>query len=154
MDTPVESILQVGMHMTLLSSIDDFSLDVHHDTRRLQWHLGGIAKHQTHLDRLALYVLLIPSMRFRKNPLVSLHRSTCYSAFESSYRNDGWHLCEGIKLTDIRYSDNVALKIAEIKNEWMRQWARTVLIVERSIPPAERLQHQNRWCTPTNFHCQ
>lgn len=26
----------------------------------------------------------------------------------------------------------------------MRQWARTVLIVERSIPPAERLQHQNR----------
>ena len=26
----------------------------------------------------------------------------------------------------------------------MRQWARTVLIVERSIPPAERLQHQNK----------
>ena len=23
------------------------------------------------------------------------------------------------------------MKIAEIKNEWMRQWARTVLIVER-----------------------
>ena len=35
-------------------------------------------------------------------------------------------------------------QIAEIKNEWMRQWARTVLIVERSIPPAQRLQHQNR----------
>ena len=25
------------------------------------------------------------------------------------------------------------MKIAEIKNEWMRQWARTVLIVERLI---------------------
>ena len=35
-------------------------------------------------------------------------------------------------------------KIAEIKNEWMRQWARTVLIVERSISPKERLRQQNR----------
>ena len=34
-------------------------------------------------------------------------------------------------------------KIAEIKNEWMRQWARTVLIVERGIPPAERMRQQN-----------
>merc|ERR1719264_1639178 len=37
-------------------------------------------------------------------------------------------------------------KIAEIKNEWMRQWARTVLIVERSISPKERLRQQNRYC--------
>ena len=38
-------------------------------------------------------------------------------------------------------------KIAEIKNEWMRQWARTVLIVERGIAPAERLRQQDlyRW---------
>ena len=35
-------------------------------------------------------------------------------------------------------------QIAEIKNEWMRQWARTVLIVERSIAPNERLRQQNR----------
>ena len=34
-------------------------------------------------------------------------------------------------------------KIAEIKNEWMRQWARTVLIVERGIPPEERLRQQD-----------
>merc|ERR1719234_3073399 len=34
-------------------------------------------------------------------------------------------------------------KIAEIKNEWMRQWARTVLIVERGIAPAERLRQQD-----------
>jgi hypothetical protein len=34
-------------------------------------------------------------------------------------------------------------KIAEIKNEWMRQWARTVLIVERGIPPKERLRQQD-----------
>jgi len=34
-------------------------------------------------------------------------------------------------------------KIAEIKNEWMRQWARTVLIVERCIAPEERLRQQN-----------
>ena len=26
-------------------------------------------------------------------------------------------------------------KIAAIKNEWMRQWARIVLIVERTVPP-------------------
>ena len=37
-------------------------------------------------------------------------------------------------------------QIAEIKNEWMRQWARTVLIVERSISPGERLRHQNNYC--------
>ena len=34
-------------------------------------------------------------------------------------------------------------KIAEIKNEWMRQWARTVLIVERGIHPSERKIQQN-----------
>ena len=33
--------------------------------------------------------------------------------------------------------------VAEIKNEWMRQWARTVLITERGIPPAERLRQQD-----------
>lgn len=33
--------------------------------------------------------------------------------------------------------------IAAIKNEWMRQWARTVLIVERGIPPKERLRQQD-----------
>ena len=37
-------------------------------------------------------------------------------------------------------------KIAEIKNEWMRQWARMVLMIERSIPPKERLRQQNRYC--------
>ena len=35
-------------------------------------------------------------------------------------------------------------KIAEIKNEWMRQWARMVLMIERSISPKERLRQQNR----------
>lgn len=35
--------------------------------------------------------------------------------------------------------------VAEIKNEWMRQWARTVLIVERGIPPAERLRQQDMY---------
>merc|ERR1719192_2755615 len=34
-------------------------------------------------------------------------------------------------------------KIAAIKNEWMRQWARTVLIVERSCSPKERLKFQD-----------
>ena len=34
-------------------------------------------------------------------------------------------------------------KIAEIKNEWMRQWARVVLLVERGIPPAQRLKEQD-----------
>ena len=34
-------------------------------------------------------------------------------------------------------------KIAAIKNEWMRQWAKTLLITERSIPPKERLRQQD-----------
>jgi len=34
-------------------------------------------------------------------------------------------------------------RIAEIKNEWMRQWARIVLLVERGIHPAERLKQQD-----------
>ena len=33
--------------------------------------------------------------------------------------------------------------VASIPNEWMRQWARTVLIVERGIAPKERLRQQN-----------
>ena len=36
-------------------------------------------------------------------------------------------------------------RIAEIKNEWMRQWARVVLLVERGIPPAQRLIEQNNY---------
>ena len=44
----------------------------------------------------------------------------------------------------VSVDNSIPEQIAEIKNEWMRQWARTVLIVERSIPPAERLEHQNR----------
>ena len=43
----------------------------------------------------------------------------------------------------IIHSGDTYTKIAEIKNEWMRQWARTVLIVERGIPPKERLRQQN-----------
>lgn len=34
-------------------------------------------------------------------------------------------------------------KIAAIKNEWMRQWAKTLLITERGIPPQERLRQQD-----------
>ena len=37
-------------------------------------------------------------------------------------------------------------KIAAIKNEWMRQWARVVLIVERTVPPRERLRMQDLYC--------
>ena len=37
-------------------------------------------------------------------------------------------------------------KIAAIKNEWMRQWARVVLIVERTVPPKERLRLQDLYC--------
>ena len=35
--------------------------------------------------------------------------------------------------------------VAEIKNEWMRQWARVVLLVERGIPPKQRLIEQNKY---------
>ena len=36
-------------------------------------------------------------------------------------------------------------KIAEIKNEWMRQWARVVLLIERQISPKQRLIEQNNY---------
>ena len=35
--------------------------------------------------------------------------------------------------------------VAEIKNEWMRQWARVVLLVERGIPPKQRLIEQDNY---------
>ena len=35
--------------------------------------------------------------------------------------------------------------VAEIKNEWIRQWARVVLLVERGIPPKQRLVEQNKY---------
>ena len=41
---------------------------------------------------------------------------------------------------------NTYTVIAEIKNEWMRQWARTVLIVERGISPKTRLKKQSGYC--------
>ena len=34
-------------------------------------------------------------------------------------------------------------KIAAIKNEWIRQWARIILLLERGIPPKERLIQQD-----------
>ncbi|XP_017298846.1 transient receptor potential cation channel subfamily V member 5 [Diaphorina citri] len=34
---------------------------------------------------------------------------------------------------------NTYQKIAETRNEWQRQWARIVLVVERGVPPKERL---------------
>lgn len=35
---------------------------------------------------------------------------------------------------------NTYQKIAETRNEWQRQWARIVLVVERGVSPSERLR--------------
>lgn len=43
---------------------------------------------------------------------------------------------------------NTYQKIAEIRNEWQRQWARIVLVVERSVPPAERLKNFKQYSQP------
>ncbi|CAG9802186.1 unnamed protein product [Chironomus riparius] len=40
---------------------------------------------------------------------------------------------------------NTYTKIAETKNEWQRQWARIVLVVERSVPPHDRLKNFNHY---------
>jgi len=40
---------------------------------------------------------------------------------------------------------NTYQKIAETRNEWQRQWARIVLVVERSVSPQERLHNQLRY---------
>ena len=36
---------------------------------------------------------------------------------------------------------NTYQKIAETRNEWQRQWARIVLVVERGVSPRERLKN-------------
>merc|ERR1719369_2682267 len=41
---------------------------------------------------------------------------------------------------------NTYSEIAAIKNEWMRQWARTVLVLERGISPSARLKSQDGYC--------
>ncbi|XP_045115765.1 transient receptor potential cation channel subfamily V member 5-like [Portunus trituberculatus] len=43
---------------------------------------------------------------------------------------------------------NTYERIAEMKNEWMRQWARIVLVVERGISPEERLKHLTAYSQP------
>ncbi|KAK8390258.1 hypothetical protein O3P69_010148 [Scylla paramamosain] len=43
---------------------------------------------------------------------------------------------------------NTYERIAEMKNEWMRQWARIVLVVERGISPEERLKHLMAYSQP------
>ncbi|XP_075163495.1 transient receptor potential cation channel subfamily V member nanchung [Haematobia irritans] len=43
---------------------------------------------------------------------------------------------------------NTYQKIAEIRNEWQRQWARIVLVVERSVAPAERLKNFMQYSQP------
>lgn len=40
---------------------------------------------------------------------------------------------------------NTYTKIAETKNEWQRQWARIVLVVERGIAPHDRLKNFNEY---------
>lgn len=40
---------------------------------------------------------------------------------------------------------NTYTKIAETKNEWQRQWARIVLVVERGVPPHDRLKNFNNY---------
>lgn len=43
---------------------------------------------------------------------------------------------------------NTYQKIAETRNEWQRQWARIVLVVERGVAPAERLRNLNQYSQP------
>ncbi|GAB0094008.1 hypothetical protein DMENIID0001_092090 [Sergentomyia squamirostris] len=43
---------------------------------------------------------------------------------------------------------NTYQKIAETRNEWQRQWARIVLVVERGVAPAERLKNLNSYSQP------
>ncbi|KOB61355.1 Nanchung, partial [Operophtera brumata] len=43
---------------------------------------------------------------------------------------------------------NTYQKIAETRNEWQRQWARIVLVVERGVPPAQRLKNLLTYSQP------
>lgn len=43
---------------------------------------------------------------------------------------------------------NTYTMIAETKNEWQRQWARIVLVVERGVPPSERLKNFMAYSQP------
>lgn len=43
---------------------------------------------------------------------------------------------------------NTYQKIAETRNEWQRQWARIVLVVERGVNPKERLKNFSIYSQP------
>ncbi|XP_047499811.1 transient receptor potential cation channel subfamily V member 3-like [Penaeus chinensis] len=43
---------------------------------------------------------------------------------------------------------NTYERIAEMKNEWMRQWARIVLVVERGLSPEDRLRQLLKYSQP------
>lgn len=43
---------------------------------------------------------------------------------------------------------NTYQKIAETRNEWQRQWARIVLVVERGVSPPERLKQLMAYSQP------
>lgn len=43
---------------------------------------------------------------------------------------------------------NTYQKIAETRNEWQRQWARIVLVVERGVSPKERLKNLMNYSQP------
>ncbi len=43
---------------------------------------------------------------------------------------------------------NTYQNIAETRNEWQRQWARIVLVVERGVDPQSRLQNQLLYSQP------
>lgn len=43
---------------------------------------------------------------------------------------------------------NTYQKIAETRNEWQRQWARIVLVVERGVSPVERLRNFMTYSQP------
>ncbi|KAF0296374.1 Transient receptor potential cation channel subfamily V member 6 [Amphibalanus amphitrite] len=59
-------------------------------------------------------------------------------------------VCVAILLINmlIAMMGNTYQRIAEMKNEWMRQWARIVLVVERGVSPTYRLEHLNLYSKP------
>ncbi|KAL1138329.1 hypothetical protein AAG570_008393 [Ranatra chinensis] len=71
-----------------------------------------------------------------------------YSSFEKTEHEIGAKLCFVIYMAIvaillvnmlIAMMGNTYQKIAETRNEWQRQWARIVLVVERGVSPSERL---------------
>lgn len=72
---------------------------------------------------------------------------SCTLHFLGTFFNFSFFL-QWFRSINVFFLGNTYQKIAETRNEWQRQWARIVLVVERGVSPMERLKNFNFYSQP------